>query len=191
MGLLKQSTEEYNTSVLDYQTQIEEAPSIGELEVVSIQINATISNLFNASRGHVATLSIARGQFLIGLIDEKAPIIQAHMIASADLGGNVADVQENFNESMLAMEGARDGYKEAAILIGDGSILSDSITAEDIEKQVGFANKGLRNAYDGLSEVLESLRALYSQSPWEIDFTQFEQEEPEELEQEKVPEEGL
>lgn len=175
--LLEDVSKSFEELVPDYLIQIEkEEATLDDLVETSEQLNDSILASLEGVSDQISILAVARGQFLIELIDQKAPIILAHLNASADLGGNTEGVQDDYNAAMLKMEKARDGYNQIAESIGDGSSF-DTRDRDQLLNRVSGANKDMRAAYDGLENVLSDLRILYSQSPWEIDKTEFELKE--------------
>ncbi len=149
-----------------FETKIEEAETLADLRAVSIEINTAIQAAINGSRQALTTLTVARGESMIERIEERAVVVLEHINASADRGGDVEGVQETYNAAMLSLEAAKETY---AAINADTTSTPDSLKA-----RLQQANQNLRSAYEGLSSVLEDLKVLYSQSPWQIDRSKFE-----------------
>jgi hypothetical protein len=163
---------EFEGRIPAYEEQIENAESMSTLSTLSSQINEDMKVTMESARVYTSILAVARGGYLITRIEEKAPIIQVHINASGDLGGDVGGVQNTYDNSMLSLEDARDEYGVISGMIGDGT--TGGYSADVLRSRVRSANGEMREAFDGLNSVLSELRTLYSNSPWEIDVSQFE-----------------
>lgn len=163
---------EFEGRIPAYEEQIENAETMSTLSTLSSQINEDMQVTMESARVYTSILAVARGGYLITRIEEKAPIIQVHINASGDLGGDVGGVQNTYDNSMLSLEDARDEYGVISGMIGDGT--TGGYSADVLRSRVRSANGEMREAFDGLNSVLSELRTLYSNSPWEIDVSQFE-----------------
>jgi len=157
---------DFNASIAGFETKIGEAETLADLSAVSIEINVAIQTAVGGSRQLLTTLTVARGESMVERIEERAVVILEHINASADRGGNVAQVQQTYNAAMLSSEAAKETY--AAINADTTS------TADSLKSKLQRANQSLRNTYEGLNDVLKDLKVLYSQSPWQIDESKFE-----------------
>ena len=164
---LTEAIQNFNTKIAGFETQINEAESLEELRSISAQINSEVQAIVNRTRSQNANLNVARGEHLIGRIEARAEVIQRHINAAADLGGDVTAIQRAYDSSMLSLEAAKDEYAEINVLISGGEELTSSQIVT-LRSLVNSANKNLKSAFEGLQQVVKDLRVLYSQSPWEI-----------------------
>lgn len=163
----------YEITIGTYQSVIETDLTLEELGDLSKILNEELAMYGETVRPQIALVAVFRGEHLISQIESRTPVILAHLAASEALGGNTAPIKADFDKAMLNLEDARDDYKTLKELAAGGAP-TDTSSYGDLSGFIRNTNNSMRRAYDGLDTVLADLRALYGQSPWDIDTSQFD-----------------
>ncbi|MBI2414710.1 hypothetical protein HYV31_02630 [candidate division WWE3 bacterium] len=131
----------------------------------SAVLNKEILEEMQFSEVFLARISVTRGRFLIARLMELAPVIQAQISTSSDVGGDVREIQMLLDDSMLILEGLKDSYSEIekqAAMVGIAKT-SDSNFMGDTR----IANAKMVIAYNGIVDVVSKLKILYATAPWD------------------------
>jgi len=170
--VLNSELSKYQAFVNDMRAQIDNATSITALRGLSLQINTAIQNSLNIANYYTIKLSIQKGSAIINSIMERAEVIQAHINAAGELGGDVGAIQSNFDSAMLTLERAKNTYASISANL-DTLSPSDNRAVETQFQQIRDTNTSVAEAHSSLKQVVTSLKNLYGRSPWNIDRASF------------------
>lgn len=169
LKVLSLSTADFRLTGLEYEEEIDTKTTIEELTNLSKTYNKSFFDVLVSLKLATIQLSVARGEFLIEQMQGEGDLLQAHLDASANVGGNIGSIQEVFNEGMLDLEAAKTKYKEVTIQLNNAEIEEGDRDYEGLLNKSISANKKVSSGHGSLKNVLSSLRALYSQSPWQLE----------------------
>jgi hypothetical protein len=146
--------------------KIEAATTLAELRTISVEMNQMIAGKFGVGNYYALKIWIQRGLGIINELMGQGDLIQQHIDAAAELGGDVTDIQVMFDEAMLSLEGSKDAYN-AALSELSGLTVTDPGVLVEFQK-IRETNATVAQAQADLKQAVKDLRTLYGQSPWEI-----------------------
>lgn len=169
LQVLSTSAAEFRALATEYEPEVGAKTTTEELETLAETYNESFIVVLAATRLATIQLAVARGEFLIQQMQAQGNLIQENLNASANVGGNVAPIQDVFNEGMLDLEEAEAAYLSVTTELNNADLEGEEKDYDSLLNKIISANKKVGSGHGSLKNVLSSLRALYSQSPWQLD----------------------
>lgn len=151
---------------------VEAAETLTALKTLSLEINREVLESLGIANYYSIKLSVQKGLAIIEALMARGDLVQAHIDAAGELGGNIVAIQTSFDAAMVSLENAKASYEAISTTLA-GISASDTASVQAQFQRVRDTNLAVAKAQTDLKKVVADLKVLYGQSPWTIDRERF------------------